>query len=469
MFLSDGENDENIALIQGDELVITYSDLFQQIEDFSRLFNSKHLIFIIGENDIASIVAYLSSIEFGVVPLLLGSKTNQEQIDNLINIYKPKYIFQKINLNLHSEYYFSSKFRGYSFFTSDVCDEIKLHPDLALLLTTSGSTGSPKLVRLTKKNLISNAKSISKYLNIKSNDRAISSLPFYYSYGLSVINSHLNSGASIVLTNSSMMERDFWNLINNHSVTSLAGVPYNYEMILRLGIDRIKIPSIKKMTQAGGKLSFDKIDRINAILKQKNISFYIMYGQTEATARISYLAPNDIDKKPGSIGKAIPAGRMWVQDKKGEVIEEIDSIGELVYSGGNVSMGYALSLSDLMLGDENKGVLRTGDLARCDSDGYFFIEGSINRFIKIYGNRISLSSLEGIIYDKGFENIVIGGNNKILICVIKNKKLSVDKLISEVSKEININHRSIQIKIVSYFPRLANGKIDYKVMQKKII
>ena len=467
MFLSDGENDENIALIQGDELVITYSDLFQQIEDFSRFFNSKHLIFIIGENDIASIVAYLSSIEFGIVPLLLGSKTNQEQIDNLINIYKPKYIFQKINLNLHSEYYFSSKFRGYSFFKSDVCDEIKLHPDLAILLTTSGSTGSPKLVRLTKKNLISNAKSISKYLNIKSNDRAISSLPFYYSYGLSVINSHLNSGASIVLTNSSMMERDFWNLINNHSVTSLAGVPYNYEMILRLGIDRIKIPSIKKMTQAGGKLSFDKIDRINTVLKQKNISFYIMYGQTEATARISYLEPNDIDKKPGSIGKAIPAGRMWLQNKKGEVIEEINSIGELVYSGDNVSMGYALSLSDLMLGDENKGVLRTGDLARFDSDGYFFIEGSINRFIKIYGNRISLSSLEGFILNKGFENIVIGGNNKILICVIKNKKLSVDKLISEVSKEININYRSIQIKIVSYFPRLANGKIDYKVMQKK--
>ena len=179
--------------------------------------------------------------------------------------------------------------------------------------------------------------------------------------------------------------------------------------------------------------------------------------------------PDDIDKKPGSIGKAIPAGKMWLQGKKGKVIEETDSIGELVYSGDNVSMGYALSLSDLMLGDENKGILRTGDLARCDSDGYFFIEGSINRFIKIYGNRISLSSLERIIFDKGFENVVIGGNNQILICVSKNKNLSVDKLKSEVSKEININHRSIQIKIVSDFPRLANGKIDYKVMQKKII
>ena len=469
MFLCDVKNLDDIALIEGDELEITYSDLHQQVEDFAKLFTSKHLIFIIGENDIATIVAYLSSVESGVVPLLLGSKTNPSQIDNLISIYKPKYIFQKIDLNVHNNYSFSSRFKGYSFFLRDVLEEIELHPDLALLLTTSGSTGSPKLVRLTKKNLTSNAISISKYLDIKSNDRAISSLPFNYSYGLSVINTHLNSGASIVLTNSSMMERDFWHLINKHSVTSLAGVPYNYEMILRLGIDRLKIPSIKKMTQAGGKLSFDKIDRINATLKQKNISFYTMYGQTEATARISYLAPDDIDKKPGSIGKAIPAGKMWLQGKKGKVIEETDSIGELVYSGDNVSMGYALSLSDLMLGDENKGILRTGDLARCDSDGYFFIEGSINRFIKIYGNRISLNSLERIIFDKGFENVVIGGNNQILICVSNNKNLSVDKLKSEVSKEININHRSIQIKIVSDFPRLANGKIDYKVMQKKII
>jgi acyl-coenzyme A synthetase/AMP-(fatty) acid ligase len=194
-----------------------------------------------------------------------------------------------------------------------------------------------------------------------------------------------------------------------------------------------------------------------------------MYGQTEATARISYLSPSDIDKKLGSIGKAIPGGKMWIQNDLGETVKQINSIGELVYSGENVSMGYALSLSDLMLGDENKGILRTGDLARCDSDGYFFIEGSINRFIKIYGNRISLYSLERIIFDKGFENVVIGGNNQILICVSKNKNLSVDKLKSEVSKEININHRSIQIKIVSDFPRLANGKIDYKVMQKKII
>lgn len=468
MFLSNIDYDENIALIQGSGIVFTYSDLLQEIKDFSRFFNSKHLIFIIGENDVESIVAYLSSIEYGAIPLLLGSKINQVQIENLINIYKPKYIFQKINLQLPSDYCLSLKYREYSFFTSTECDEIKMHPDLSLLLTTSGSTGSPKLVRLTKKNLISNAKSISKYLNIKSNDRAISSLPFNYSFGLSVINSHLASGASIVLTNSSMMERDFWDLIDKHSVTSLSGVPYNYEMILKLGIERLKIPSVNKMTQAGGKLSFNKIDRIYKSLKQKNIRFYTMYGQTEATARISYLNPDDIEKKPGSIGQAIPSGRMWIQNKKGEVVEEIDSIGELVYSGDNVSMGYAISLPDLMLGDENKGILKTGDLARRDSDGYFFIEGSINRFMKIYGNRISMDSLEKIINDKGFENVVIGVNNKIFIFVIEKNNLSVDKLISDVSKEININHRSIKVEIVSNFPRLSNGKIDYEVIRKKI-
>ena len=466
MFLCDVKNLDDIALIEGDELEITYSDLHQQVEDFAKLFTSKHLIFIIGENDIATIVAYLSSVESGVVPLLLGSKTNPSQIDNLISIYKPRYIFQKIDLNLHNNYSFSSRFKGYSFFLRDVLEEIELHPDLALLLTTSGSTGSPKLVRLTKKNLTSNAISISKYLDIKSNDRAISSLPFNYSYGLSVINSHLKSGGSIVLTNKSMMEKEFWHLIKKYSVTSLAGVPYNYEMILRLGIDRLKIPSIIKMTQAGGKLSNAKIYKINAALKQKKISFYTMYGQTEATARISYLSPSDIDEKPGSIGKVIPGGKIWIQDKQGQIIEQTDSIGELVYSGENVSMGYAISISELKLGDLNKGILRTGDLARFDNDGYFYIEGSTNRFVKIYGNRVSLYSLEKIILSKGFESAVIGENNNLLIYVIQNKNLSLEKLLSEVSQEININHNAIKIKIVSDFLRLTNGKIDYKGMQK---
>ncbi len=421
------------------------------------------MVFLIGENNFATIVCYLSAVESGVVPLLLGSMIKQNQLNNLIDVYKPKYIFQKKSrpfndLNLLSSY------REYGLFIRSKSKGIKLHPKLALLLTTSGSTGSPKLVRLTKKNLISNAKSISKYLDIGCDDRAITSLPYNYSYGLSVINSHLNSGGSVVLTNASMVERDFWRLVKKFSVTSFAGVPYNYEMILRLGVDRLEISSINKITQAGGRLDCNKIEKINDSLKSKNIKFYVMYGQTEATARMSYLPPEDIDRKPESIGIAIPNGKLWIEDSKGRIIEQSDSVGELIYSGENVSMGYARSIIDLELGDKNAGILKTGDLARFDSEGYFFIEGSNNRFVKLFGNRISLDSLEKIVSKKGYESVVTGDDKKIVINVISKPNLSKDSLRSEISEVIGIKHAAININVISEFPRLDNGKIDYKLL-----
>jgi len=460
MFISNVDNLNDVALIESDGSILTYSDLYKKISEFNTFFDDKHLVFIVGENNFATIVCYLSAVESGMVPLLLSSMINQNQLNNLIDVYKPKYIFQKESrpsndLNL------LSSFGEYGLFIRSKSQSIKLHPDLALLLTTSGSTGSPKLVRLTKKNLISNAKSISEYLDINSDDRAITSLPYNYSYGLSVINTHLSSGGSLVLTNSSMMERNFWRLVKKYSVTSFAGVPYNYEMILRLGVDKLEISSINKITQAGGRLDPNKIEKINNSLKSKNIKFYVMYGQTEATARMSYLPPKDIERKPDSIGMAIPYGKLWIVDSKGHIIEQIESVGELMYSGDNVSMGYARSIIDLQLGDKNAGILKTGDLARFDSEGYFFIEGSNNRFVKLFGNRISLDSLEKIVSNKGFESVVTGDDNKIVINIINHPNLSQDSLKSEISEVIGINHVAIKIKVISEFPRLDNGKIDY--------
>jgi len=463
MFISNVDNLNDVALIESDGSILTYSDLYKNVSELTTFFDDKHLVFIVGENNFATITCYLSAVESGMVPLLLSSMINQNQLNNLIDVYKPKYIFQKESrpsndLNL------LSSLGEYGLFIGSKSKSIKLHPNLALLLTTSGSTGSPKLVKLTKRNLISNAKSISKYLDINSDDRAITSLPYNYSYGLSVINTHLSSGGSLVLTNSSMMEGNFWRLVKKYSVTSFAGVPYNYEMILRLGVDKLEISSINKMTQAGGRLDSNKIEKINNSLKSKNIKFYIMYGQTEATARMSYLSPKDIERKPDSIGIAIPNGKLWIENKNGELIDQVNSVGELIYSGQNVSMGYANSINDLELGDINKGVLRTGDLAKFDSEGYFYIEGSTNRFIKIYGNRISLDSLEKIVSNKGFESVVTGDDKKIVIHIINHPNLSQDSLRSEISEVIGINHVAIKINVISEFPRLDNGKIDYKFL-----
>jgi acyl-coenzyme A synthetase/AMP-(fatty) acid ligase len=237
-------------------------------------------------------------------------------------------------------------------------------------------------------------------------------------------------------------------------------------MILKLGINRLKIPSINTMTQAGGRLDFEKMKTIYDGLKSKKIDFYSMYGQTEATARISYLAPNDIIRKRGSIGKAIPNGRLWIEDKNGKIIDQSNTTGELMYSGENVSMGYANSLDDLNLGDINKGSLRTGDLAHFDNEGYFYIKGSINRFIKVFGNRISLDSVEEIISSMGFECAVTGEENMLLIFVEDHPSLSTDSLRTEISSLIGINQKAIEISSISLLPRLINGKIDYKALSE---
>jgi long-chain acyl-CoA synthetase len=461
MFLISDDYLNRVALVCNDGCIVTYKELKGLVNDFSTYLDERSLIFLLGSNDLASLVSYFSSLECGVVPLLLSESIQNEQLNNLIDIYSPKYIFSKRMLG-HDSYSLKGNFKGSNILSRDEVHDAKLHDDLALLLTTSGSTGSPKLVKLTKENIKSNAESISEYLKIGCDDRAITSLPFNYSYGLSVINSHIFSGGSIVLSNSSMMEDKFWKSINNYSVTSIAGVPYNYEIILRLGIDNLDIPTIKKMTQAGGKLNYQKSKKVNDSLRLKGIDFYTMYGQTEATARISYLPCGNIDRKPNSIGIPIPGGRLWLENEKGLKISNSKIVGEMIYEGPNVSMGYAESIEDLSIGDVNKGILKTGDLAYFDEEGYYFIKGRNSRFVKVFGNRISLDSLEKLITIRGFDSVVTGVDDKMIIYVIEAPNLSVIDLRKEISESIGINMVAIKVIPLGDFPRLESGKINYK-------
>mgnify|MGYP000038156700 CR=1 FL=1 len=464
MFLISENYDDRVALINGDGYSVTYKEFKDLVSSFSSYLDSRALIFIIGSNDIASLVCYFSSFEKNIVPLLLSKDILNNQLDDLISIYNPKYIFsqKKVAAIGYSQL---TKYREYSLLSKST-DKYKLHNDLALLLTTSGSTGSRKLVKLTKKNLESNAKSISEYLEIDQDNRAITSLPFNYSYGLSVINSHLYSGGSIVLTNLSMMEKDFWSIIRKNSVTSLAGVPYNYEIISRLNIDKLDVPSLNKMTQAGGKLSNKIVQNIYTACKNKSIDFYTMYGQTEASPRISYLPTNDTARKPNSIGIAIPGGCLWIEDEKGSKITKDGLVGELIYQGDNVSMGYAEKIYDLSLENLNQGILRTGDLAFFDKDGYFYIKGRKNRFVKIFGIRISLDSLERMMSEKGYICAAIGDDFGLQLYVVSLLGLSTEELRAEVASIIGINMIVISIIIVADLPRLETGKINYKLLKK---
>ena len=461
------QNLSNIALCIDGGSNVNYGTLHSEIRYFVDKISKGALVFLIGNNDRACIIFYLACLESGVIPLLLAEDISLESLQKLMHAYRPNYLF-KIPSGDGTEDGFSLAWQEgeYGLFQNDDFVHHEIHPDLALLLATSGSTGSVKLVRLSLKNLIENATSIAKYLKITSAETAITSLPFNYSYGLSVINSHLLMGASIVLTNRSLLDAGFWKLINEWKVTNLAGVPYSYEILLKLRLERLKMPTIKTFTQAGGRLDPIKIKKIAEFCLAKNMRFFTMYGQTEATARISYLQLDDMLQLPGSIGKAIPNGRLRLEGADGRSIETPGVVGELVYEGPNVSMGYAECLDDLKLGDIFKGVLHTGDLASFDEAGYFYIDGRIQRFLKIFGVRISLDAIERMLIEMSLEGASHGTDDLLIISVVNLQLDKCEELHGFFSRRLGLHHSGVRVQNISNLPRLANGKVDYQCLNK---
>jgi acyl-coenzyme A synthetase/AMP-(fatty) acid ligase len=283
-------------------------------------------------------------------------------------------------------------------------------------------------------------------------------MPMSYSYGLSIINTHLFNGASIVLTNKTMMEKGFWSLFSNTKVTTFGGVPFIYKMLKRLKFSEMNLGTLKYITQAGGRLELSLVDYFTSACKKNDFEFYIMYGQTEATARMSVISFNDMNDKKGSIGKAIPGGSFILIDEQGhEVIE--DGIGELVYFGDNVSMGYAENYSDLVLKDVNKRRLKTGDIARQDSDGYYYILGRTKRFVKIFGVRTGLDEVENFLNDKGLECVCSGSDDDLKIYSTDSD--SIDKIYKFISESRLIHHKGYSVHFIDSIPRNDSGKVMY--------
>lgn len=460
---------EQTALVTEDGRTLSYSALVADVGRVAALLEPRDVIFILGRNDYPSILFYLASLERGTVPLILGAETRADHVAQLRNLFSPHLIFADSSFAAGQEALTPlAQEDGYTLFRNEASLHPKLHRDLAFLAATSGSTGSPKLVRLSLANLTANAASIAEYLDIGPGDRAAASLPLSYSYGLSIVNSHLYSGASLVLSNRSLMEQAYWQQMRDNAVTSFAGVPYHYEMLLRLRLERLHLPSLRKMTQAGGRLAPGNITNVHRVCQDLGIRFWTMYGQTEASPRISYLPPEDTLRKLGSIGRAIPGGRLWISDESGADITRSGRVGELVYEGPNVCLGYAHSADDLALGDDNRGVLRTGDLARCDEDGYFYLEGRLHRFLKIHGKRISLDQIERAVAEKGLECVARGMDDHLVVQVVDAPGLDIGLLRHEVADFSGIHFTAVSVVTIPELPRLPTGKVDYQCLARKL-
>ncbi|PIC94697.1 phosphatase [Sporosarcina sp. P26b] len=411
--------------------------------------STKELIIILCENKIGVLGAYISALNSGHAVMLLAKDMNLELLTEILTSYEPKWI-----VGLEA-------FKGYVVKDSKLVRvqsvNQEIHADLAVLLSTSGTTGSQKFVRLSYQNLRANAESIIEYLSIDKQERAMMNLPLSYSYGMSIVNSHLLAGASVLLTDESVIAQSFWSLVKEQRATSLAGVPFTYQMLQRIGFFKMDLPDLKTLTEAGGRLNTNLVEAFGNYASENDKRFFVMYGQTEAAPRISYIPHNRVLKKSGSIGIAIPDGELSIDQEN----------DELIYSGPNVMMGYAECVADLAKGDELNGVLHTGDTAVVDAEGYYTITGRLKRFIKLFGLRINLDEIERTLEKEFQMAVACAGNDDKLVIMVEEE--SVVELVKAAVAELYKLHRTAYKVKVQEIPRLPNGKIDYVTIKETSI
>jgi acyl-coenzyme A synthetase/AMP-(fatty) acid ligase len=453
----------NIAIITEQSEQISYKELLDAADSIGSRIKKRCLVFAVCRNCFESVAGYIGFMRAGAVLALISDTIDNILFANLLEAYKPEYIYlpaEKSGLEINCTTVFS--YGSYTLLKTDCNIDYTLHDDLALLLSTSGSTGSQKFVRQSYRNINSNAEAIVRYLEITSVDRSITTMPMSYTYKLSIINSHLLQGASIILTEATLMDRCFWETIKENNTTTFGGVPYVYEMLKKLRFGQMNLPHLKYITQAGGKLSRELSVEFADICKQKGMRFYTMYGQTEATARMSYLPWEYARTKAGSIGIAIPGGEFWLEDEKGNVIEKSDTQGELVYKGDNVTLGYAVSCLDLCKGDENGGILYTGDVAKRDTEGFYYIVGRKKRFLKMFGNRVSLDEIEQLVRAAGHDCACAGtdDNMKIYVTTLDDK----DWIRRYITKCTGINQSGFAFVHIEEIPRNESGKVLYSAL-----
>ncbi len=393
MFMND------VAIISDEGQIIKYSELKEHLKDIVSEINKRSLIGIVSSNTVGGLLGYVSFLYHRHVAFMLPENINVETLENYIKKYVFGYLWvpsswikeiENNGVNIYKKLY-----ERYDYCLLKIAESSpEMNPELALLISTSGTTGSEKVVRQSYRNIYKNALSIISYLNIEETDRVITSLPMSYTYGLSIINTHLLSRATILLTKRKPYDLAFWNFFKTNNGSSFSAVPYIYEMIRKLGISFKDIMGLRKMTVAGGALS-KKDEMFYANFAEKyNKEFVVMYGQTEATARISYRPAKQLKNKIGSIGIAIPDGQMWLENELGEIINEPYKEGEIVYKGENVAMGYAYSHKDLPCGYDWGNVLHTGDSGYVDEDGYFYVTKRNDKSIKLNGHRVDLADME---------------------------------------------------------------------------
>lgn len=434
-----------------DGTAMSYRDLVAQTDAFQARFTAgKGLLLLRATPQPETVIALVAALQAGV-PVLLTAPDRPDEEAGLRGSFPFRYGYdpQTDRLDILED-----------------AEAVALHPDLALMLSTSGSTGAAKSIRLSQTNIASNAAAIAEYLALTPDDRAPTNLPLYYSYGMSVITSHLAAGASLMFTARTVLEAEFWAAFDAQGCTSFAAVPHVIDMLEKSPHRTADRPTLRYATQAGGKLAPARVAEIAARAQAEGWDFFVMYGQTEAAPRMAYLPPDQAASHPDCIGLPIPGGEFALIDPEGAEIAQADVAGELVYRGPNVMMGYATEAADLARGAE-VDALHTGDMALRTAEGFYKIVGRKSRFIKPFGLRISLDEVDAWLSAQGHGALSGAGRGERL-WLLTTPGEDAEALRRAVAGWLTIPESEIRTAEVAELPLRANGKVDGRAVTEII-
>lgn len=451
------QNPESSVAIDSNDDILKYGDIINLAKFIKNAVPNRSLFFILTKNNVGGIAWVIGTILSGNVPLILSANTENQLLENLIATYNPQYICTPDDM-----YIIGNKTITYCKYTlwSTHAEGCIMHTDLSHLLPTSGSTGSPKLVRHKYANIEAAALNISTLFRLLPSDRPLMVLPLHYTMGLSIVFSHIKAGATILITDLSMTDPRFWKFLKEQEATSFTGVPFSYEILDKMRFTRMKLPHLTLLTQGGGKMPEELNLKFVEYCRDNGKRWIATYGQSEGTARMAWLPEEYALSKMGSIGIAVPNGVLSLRDLNGNIITESPATGEMCYHGENVTMGYATQRDDLAKGDERNGFLPTGDIAYRDADGFYYIHGRIGRFLKLFGNRIGLDECEQIIRQVIIGECACTGNDDYIILYLTNEQ-DKEPANSVIINKVHLPANVIQTRMLDSLPKNEAGKVLY--------
>ncbi|MDE6005940.1 MAG: AMP-binding protein [Muribaculaceae bacterium] len=450
---------DQLVAIDSDGGRLTVGEVRGLAELMTSTLPPRSLLFIMTENNVGGIAWVLASLLSGNVPLILNAHTEPALLSTLTDTYQPQYICAPAHMAEDNDGVVTAGEFGYRLCNTGA-PAADMHPDLSHLLPTSGSTGSPKLVRHMYSNIEAAALNISTFFGITPQDCPLMVLPLHYTMGLSMVFSHLKAGAAILITGAKMTDPLFWRFLKEQEATSFTGVPFSFDVLDKMRFYRMKLPHLTLLTQGGGKMPEALNRKFAEYCRDNGKRWIATYGQSEGTARMAWLPPEFALSKMGSIGIAVPNGRLSLRDTDGNEIQESPATGEMCYEGKNVTMGYARCRADLALGDERHGFLPTGDIAYRDADGFYFIRGRMGRFLKLYGNRVGLDECEQILRGVlSCECACTGNDEKLLIHLTD--AAQADTARDTLMNAIHVPANAIGVRVMDELPKNEAGKILY--------